>query len=147
MASSAVPVMKDRLIELFKGDDQLADVEIQYGRVANPQNEYICLQGLKPGSWTRRYINLAIDPQIDEEFEIEVLVGAYKPGQEQKEATDRDFEIFAQIERIIRAHIVSRPQDDLLMEMELRPNDQFEYAYLEGQVSVIDAAVYCHTRI
>lgn len=147
MAISAIPVCKAQLVDLFLSDDQLADVEIQYGRKANPQNEYMCFQGTS--DWTREWANLAVNPQIKESFVINYLIGAYKPGQNQQDATERVFEIFAQAERLLREHVAwARDNaDSPVLWAELRVNELFEYSYLEGQVAVIDGGIFFQTQI
>ena len=102
MSSSALPVIEDRVFEVFQA--ALADegVKVIYGVGDAPE-----LVTIFSAEFDREFRLLGPTPvPLEESFSLDVMVEVLRPsGRDMKPATDRAWEIFALIEEAVRTDL------------------------------------------
>jgi hypothetical protein len=100
MATSSIPTLKKNLQSLLAARTQLHDVLISYGPpLASPPREFIWLGDVEGDQdWA------TIGGRVREEtYDLSLLVSVVREGQDQQGATERAFDLLAEVEDALRS--------------------------------------------
>lgn len=140
MATSAVPLVKARLLELVLAEPAFNEVQTVYGTPGRDL-ERECLFVGATESWDQEWGALGARAR-NERFGLVFGIYVRSPGQSQQEATERCFEILASFESLLRA-TPSLGLSDTVRDVQVTfgrldewPTDEGKHALVVGTVNV-----------